>query len=175
MRPNIVRAFAVIVATLSLTCVAAMGFEPMTATIRVSSGALYDYVVIGEHPKANNGFDNAYDTIYPGNLNADMGEPYISIVIPQPEWNPALRELKGDVRSPAKGQKWQLVISSSLAKGTPLKLELQAEGTSLPPALKLMLIEGEGRKKTDLRLGEYIFPAPGAGKTTTLFITAEQP
>ncbi|GFO62798.1 hypothetical protein GMPD_07170 [Geomonas paludis] len=149
-----------------------MGFEPMTATIRVSSGSLYDYVVIGEHPKADNGFDNAYDTIHPGNLNADMGEPYISTVIPQPKWKPAMRELKGDVRSPAKNQQWQLVISSSLAKGTPLTLELQAEGSSLPPALKLILID---KKNIDLRQGEYVFPAPGPGKTTTFFITAEQP
>ena len=152
-----------------------MGFQPMTATIRVSNGSLYDYVVIGEHPKASNGFDNAYDTISPGNLNADMGEPYISIIIPQPQWKPALRELRGDLRSPAKSQQWQLAISSSLAKGTPFKLELQAEGSALPQAMKLILKEREGKKETDLRGGEYSFAAPGPGKTTTLFITAEQP
>ena len=78
-----------------------MGFDPMTATIRVSSNSLYDYVVIGERPQATDGFDNAYDTISPGNLNADMGQPFISVIIPHPEWKPAMREMRGDIRSPA--------------------------------------------------------------------------
>src|SRR5689334_23135475 len=102
-----------------LTSVASLGFEPMEATIRVSNGSLYDYVVIGEHPQATDGFDNAYDTVSPGNLNADMGQPYISVVIPQPEWKPAMRKMRGDIRSPAKKQEWKIAISSSLPKGTP--------------------------------------------------------
>lgn len=152
-----------------------MAFEPMTATIRVSQGSLYDYVVIGEHPKATDGFDNAYDTISPGNLNQDLGEPYISVIIPQPEWKPAMRELRGDLRSPARSQQWQLTISSSLPQGTPLKLELQAEGSTLTKAVALMLKENTGKVVVDLKTGSYLIPAPGPGKKANLFIIAEQP
>ena len=81
---------AVIITIICLTSVAAMGFDSMTATIRVSNNSLYDYVIIGEHPQATDGFDNAYDTISPGNLNADMGQPFISVIIPHPEWKPAM-------------------------------------------------------------------------------------
>ena len=93
------RIIASIIATICLTSVAAMGFEPMTAIIRVSNGSMYDYVIIGEHPKATDGYDNAYDTISPGNLDTDMGQPFISVIIPHPDWKPAMRELRGDICS----------------------------------------------------------------------------
>jgi len=161
-------------ATILLTSVAAMGFEPMTAIIRVSNGNLYDYVVIGEHPKATDGYDNAYDTISPGNLNADMGEPYISTVVSHPDWKPAMRELRGDIRSLAKQHEWHMVVTSSLPAETPLKLELQADRTNLPERLKLMLREWDG-KETDLRASNFTFPAPKPGIKTELLIIAEQP
>jgi hypothetical protein len=166
---------AAIMTTICLTGVAAMGFEPMTATIRVSNGSLYDYVIIGEHQKATNGFDNAYDTISPGNLNADMGQPFISVIVPQPEWKPAMRELRGDIRSLSKRQEWPLTITSSLAKGTPLSIVLQTEGTTLPQGVRLTLHDGKTKKGTDLRTGTYTLPSPGLGTTSKLFIIAEQP
>ena len=43
----------------------AMAFEPMTATIRVSNGALYDYVVIGENPAATDGPFRCSRTVAP--------------------------------------------------------------------------------------------------------------
>ena len=145
----------------------------MTATIRVSNGSLYDYVGIGERPEATDGFDNAYDTISPGNLNATMGEPYISVIILHPEWKPAMREMRGDVRSLAKRQEWQISITSSLAKGTPLAVALQPGQSRLPQAVKLIL--RNKKKGTDLRTESYSLPAPGPGTTSTLSIIAEQP
>ena len=153
MNKNI-RCIIAIITTICLTSVAAMGFEPMTATIRVMNGSLYDYVIIGEHPKATDGYDNAYDTISPGNLNATMGQPFISVIITHPEWKPALRELRGDIRSLAQRQEWVLVIGSSLAKGTPLTVALQSGQRSLPQAVKLTLRNKD--TDIDLKTGIYI-------------------
>jgi hypothetical protein len=153
---------------------AAMGFEPMTATIKVMNGSLYDYVIIGEHPNATDGYDNAYDTISPGNLNADMGQPYISVIISHLNWKPALREMRGDIRSLAKRQEWQLIISSSLPKGTPLNIALQKKVSTLPQGMKLTLKEDATSKEHDLGKWSYMIAAPGPGTTTRLLIIAEQ-
>jgi hypothetical protein len=150
-----------------------MGFEPMTATIRVSNGSLYDYVVIGEHPKATDDFDNAYDTISPGNLNAGMGEPYISVIVLHPEWKPAMREMRGDIRSLAKKQEWQISIISSLAEGTPLVVALMSDQSSLQKAIKLTL--KDDKNDIDLKIGQYTIPAPGPGTKSRILIVAEQP
>ena len=163
---------ALLATALSLIATAALGFSPLTAKVRVSSGTLYDYVIIGEHPKATDGFDNAYDTISPGNLNASMGQPFISVIIPHPEWKPAARELRGDIRTPAKQQQWRLSIKSSLPKDTPLTVTLQADGTILPTGATLTVTDNNQR--IDLKQGVTI-PAAGPGETTTLNIIADQP
>ncbi|QXE92730.1 hypothetical protein KP001_09490 [Geomonas subterranea] len=154
------------------TAVAAMGFEPMTATVRVSSGQLYDYVVIGEHPGATDSFDNAYDIISPGNLNADMGDPFISAVVSHPEWRPA-REMRGDTRSPAKKKQWDVSVTSSLAKGTPLVVSIVPEESRLPK--QATIAAKEGNTQVDLTNNEYILSAPGPGSVARLKIVAEQP
>jgi hypothetical protein len=170
-----VRSIAAVITIICLTSVAAMGFESMTAAIRVSNDSLYDYVIIGEHPKATDGYDNAYDTISPGNLNADMGQPFISAVIAHPDWKPAIRELRGDIRSMAQRQEWQLVITSSLPKGTPLDVALQADRTTLPKGVKLTLKDETAKKETNLKAGNFIIPAPEPGTPTKLLVIAEQP
>lgn len=172
------RLLSALFAVILMTGTAAFAFEPMSANIMVSSGALYDYVVVGENPRATDGFDNAYDTISPGNLNADMGSPFISVIVPHPDWKPAFRELRGDIRSTAKRQEWQLSITSSLPEGTPLSLSLQAEETSLPARVKLTVRKQgkEGKVLADLsKAEEFTLPAPGPGKKGTLFVVAEQP
>ena len=173
MRINLARHAAVVVITICLSCAAAMGSEPMTATVRVSSGDLYDYVVVGEHSKATDGYDNAYDTISPGNLNADMGQPFISAAIHHPDWKQALRELRGDLRPVAKKQQWLISIRSSLAKGTPLAVSLQSQRSGLPQAVKLIL--RDQAEEIDLRAEDYTIPAPGPGKTVKIIVIAEQP
>jgi len=156
------------------TCTAALCLEPMRATVRVSNGTLYDYVVIGENPKATDGYDNAYDTISPGNLNADMGASYISAVVVHPDWEPAKRELRGDIRSLAKRQEWRVVISTSLPAGAPLNVELQPDRLLLPERATLTIRGGNG-KITDLRTSNFTFSAPATGIKTELVIIAEQP
>jgi len=164
-----------IIALICLNAAAALGFQPMAATVRVENGTLYDYVNIGEQPKATDGYDNAYDTISPGNLNADMGLPFISAVIVHPEWKAGLRELRGDMRPPAKRQEWQLLITSSLARGTPLTVGLQPEQSRLPKGVQLILREKAGGKEINLTAGKSEIPAPGPGAKSTLHIIAEQP
>lgn len=161
-----------IIAVILATGTAAMGFEPMAATIKISSGSLYDYVFIGENRRATDGYDNAFDTISPGNLNADLGEPFLSVVMLHGDWKAGTRELRGDVRSLAKHQKWHLCVSSSLPAGTPLKVEL-AERGALPKGITLTLWDAE--RKIDLgRSGECLISAPGPGKQAEIIITAEQ-
>lgn len=172
---RIERYIALIITLLCLTSVAAYAFEPMTATIRVSNGTLYDYVVIGEHPLATDGFDNTYDTISPGNLNAAMGQPYISAIVPHPDWKPAMREMRGDIRSLAKRQEWQLFITSSLPEGTPLNVALRKAESALPQAMKLTLRENKPKLDHDLRKSSYMLKAPGSGAIIRLLIIAEQP
>ena len=173
-----IRFLALASAGIFLTGTAAMAFQPLSAAIKVSEGALYDYVVIGENTSATDGFDNAYDTISPGNLNADMGSPFISVIIPHPEWKPAFRELRGDIRGIAKRQEWQLSITSSLPKGTPLTLALQEEGSSLPAGVKLT-VKDHGKAGKVLgeltKAGEFTLPAPGPGKKGAVLVVAEQP
>ena len=163
------------VAVVSLCSVAAMGFEPITATIRVSNGALYDYVVIGEHHNATDGFDNAYDTVSPGNLNADMGEPFISVIIAHPDWKPAARELRGDVRLPGKRQEWELAIRSSLPKGETLKVALDPKRGVPPKSVRLTLKGSRDVKEEELAGGARTLSAPGPGKTLYVTVVAEQP
>ena len=171
---NILRLIGILsLAFLLLPTVAAMGFEPMTAAIRVSSGKLYDYVVIGENPKASDGYDNAYDTISPGNLNASMGEPFINAIVVHNDWKLAMRELRGDIRSPAKKQVWEVSVTSSLHKGTPLLVAIQSDRTHLPQVMKLTL--KDNGKDLDMKTGGYTLIAPGPGTTSRLLIIAEQP
>jgi len=169
-----IRYIAAIITAICLTSVAAMGFESMTATIRVSNNSLYDYVIIGEHPKATDGFDNAYDTISPGNLNADMEQPFISVIIPHPEWKPVMREMRGDIRSLARKQEWQLAITSSRPKGTLLNVALKKEESNLPPGVKLTLKEDATKAEHNLGAHSYMITAPGPGAITKLLICVEQ-
>ena len=161
------------VTSIGLSPLAGLAFEEMSATIRVSNGALYDYVIIGEHLLASDGFDNAYDTISPGNLNSDMGLPFISAVIAQPDWKPAMRELRGDIRVPARKQQWQIRINSSLDKGTPLAVTLQPGPGATSQRFGVTL--SDNKKSTDLRTGTYNVPAPGPGGTAELVVSVEQP
>ncbi len=160
------------IAFICLTSAAAMGFESMTATIQVSSGTLYDYVIIGEHPRATDGYDNTYDTISPGNLNADMGLSYISMLIIHPEWK-RFQDLRGDIRSPSQKQEWQLAISSSLPKGTPLTVALLKEKSKLPGGVKMTLLKDK-QTTIDLAAGNCTLPAPGPGTRTTAILIVEQ-
>jgi hypothetical protein len=171
----ILRHIAIAAILVCLTSAAALGFEAMTATVRVSSGSLYDYVVIGEHPAATDGYDNPYDTLSPGNLNASMGLPYIAAVLVHPEWKKMTRELRGDIRSVAKRQEWQLSLNSTLPKGTPLTVALQRDKTVVPKGMKLTLRDAATGKETNLVTGSCTVPAPGQGATAQLNIIAEQP
>jgi hypothetical protein len=84
-----------------------------------------------------------------------------------------MREMRGDIRSLAIKQEWQLAITSTLPKGTPLTVELQTEGTILPQGVRLTL--RDKKKEIDLKVGNYSIQAPGPGTTYELLVIAEQP
>lgn len=169
MKKSLALAFAI-----TSLAVPAAASEPLTATVKVACRGVYDYVVLGEHPKASDGFDNAYDTISPGNLNADMGEPFVTVVSEPGEGRKGARELRGDVRLPAKRRTWRLAVSSSLPEGTPLEVTLVGEESSLPAGARLYLSEGGEAPGRDFS-SRATLPAPGPGRRRALFITVEQP
>lgn len=150
----------------------AFAVEPMAATIKVSGGGVYDYVVIGESPKASDGFDNAYDTLAPGdNLNAT----YISSYFSHPEWGAAKTTFRGDIRTLAEKQEWALSFYSTLSSGTPLTVELQPGMNVLPQGLRLTIKDSGNTTSANLIDGHLTLTAPAPGITSQLIITAEQP
>ncbi|UPU37858.1 hypothetical protein M1B72_09160 [Geomonas paludis] len=153
---------------------AAWGLEAFKARIQVSSGGLYDYVLIGERPEASDDYDNAYDIVSPGNLNASMGEGFINAVVSHPEWKPALQELRGDMRSASKKQQWILVVTSSLERETTLRVELKPEAGALPTNVRLVLRDEDGGKAVVLSEAPYLVPAPGKKQQLKFELTAEQ-
>jgi hypothetical protein len=169
------RTISAVIIIFCITAVAAHAFEPMTATIWVTCESMYDYVVIGEHPQATDGYDNAFDTISPGNLNADMGQPFISVLILHPEWKSYQQELRGDIRSPAKRHEWEITITSSLPEGSPLNVALRKGESTLPLDMKLTLKENKTGNEHNLRKSSYMIQAAGPGISTKLLIIAEQP
>ena len=104
-----------------------------------------------------------------------MGRPFISVVVSHPDWKPAMRELRCDIRSLAKRQEWQLMISSSLPKGTPLNVAFRKKESTLPQGMRLALKEDGAVKEHDLGRWSYMIEAPGPGATTRLLVIAEQP
>lgn len=155
-----------------LSPVLALAVEPMAAVIRVSGGNVYDYVVIGESSRATDGFDNAYDTLSPGD---SLNTTYISTWFSHPEWAAAKSTFRGDIRTLAEKQEWILIIASTLPTGTPLTVGLQAGLNVLPQGLQLT-IKDTGNTTTVNLIGDHLtLASPAPGSITQLIITAIQP
>jgi hypothetical protein len=159
-----------IIATLLLP-VAAFAFEPMAATIKISGAGIYDYILIGESPRATDGFDNAYDTMSPGD---SLNTNYISSYISHPEWGAIKNNFRGDIRSIAETQEWTITIASSLPAGTPLNVELQTGLNILPQGLQLTIKDIGNTTSANLINGRLSISSPAPGATTQLIITAQQ-
>lgn len=150
----------------------ALAVEPMAATVKVSGGGVYDYVVIGESPKATDGYDNAYDTLSPGD---SLNSTYISTYFSHPEWAAVKKTFRGDIRTLAEKQEWSLSIASTLPVGTPLTVELQPGLNILPQGLQLTIKDIGNTTSANLIGGTYSLVSPASGTTTQLIITVLQP
>jgi len=158
-------------ATACLFPLSVSAFEPMSAKIKVSSGKLYDYVVIGEHAKATDGFDNAFDSISPsGNLNT----AYINTYIAHPEWGEIKKNFKGDTRSISAVQEWTVSVASTLPAGTVLSVALKEGRNILPAGMKLTARDIGNTVSVDMATGTLQIPAPGPSATSMIVITARQ-
>lgn len=162
----------ILAAAACLCPLSALAVEPMAATIKVSGGGVYDYVVIGESPKATNGFDNAYDTLSPGD---SLNSTYISAYFSHPEWGAVKSNFRGDIRTLAEKQEWNLSIASTLPAGTPLTVELQPGLNILPQGLQLTVSDTGNTTTATLTGGTYTLASPASGTATQLIITALQP
>jgi hypothetical protein len=162
----------ILAAAACLSPLSALAMEPMAATIKISGGGVYDYVIIGESLKATDGFDNAYDTLSPGD---SLNNVYINSYFSHPEWGAAKAAFRGDIRSLKEKQEWNLSIASTLPFGTPLTVELQAGLNVLPQGLQLSIRDSGNTTTANLIGGHLSLTSPGQGNTAQLIITAEQP
>jgi hypothetical protein len=141
---------AFIVAT---TCTAVPASADMKAKIKVSGGGTYDYFIIGEMAAATDGFDNAYDSFYPG---GNMNDTYIMSYLPHPEWGTVKPEFRSDMRSVADIQEWLAGVYTNLPNNTVLTLSLM-EGTSIPAGYTLTVEDTENGLTADLQASSYSF------------------
>lgn len=172
MKKNIKQIINILAAAACLSPLTAVAYEPLAAKIKVSSGTVYDYVSIGEKAKATDGYDNAFDSMSPGdNLNAI----YINSYLSHPEWGQLKSTFKGDIRSIAEKQEWTITIASTLPAGTDLTVALKEGRNLLPAGLKLIAQNNSSNVSADLVTGALHIPAPGGTATTLITVTAIQP
>lgn len=148
----------------------ARAYQPLAATVKVSGGSAYDYVIIGESPLATDGFDNAYDTIAPG---GSLNGVWITAYFDHPEWNAVKRQFRGDIRSASPSQTWLLTVEHNLPAGTPCTISLDSRTSIVPFYAGITLIDLKSGDKADLKTGSYTFAA--AVGPRTFAITIEQP
>lgn len=172
MKTAVLHSILTLAAIACLVPAAALAFEPMAATVRVSGGGVYDYVVIGESPKATDGFDNAYDTLAPsGSLNST----YISTYFNHTDWKAPKTTFRGDIRSMAEKQEWILNVVSTLPAGTPLKVELTPGLNVLPEKVALTITNPTTSITSDLKTGSLTLVAPAPGAILQLTLSVQQP
>lgn len=140
----------------------------MRAKIKVSGGGTYDYFIVGEMDGATDGFDNAYDSLYPaGNMN----ETYIMSSFYHPEWAVVKSEFRADTRSVADIQQWDVDIYTNLPNGTMLTMSLM-EGSKLPADYTLTIEDTATGQQTDMRTGEHSFTVTDNTSLKTFKVTA---
>jgi len=161
------RSILIILALCAFPSLAA-AYQSLAATVRVSSGSTYDYVIIGESPLATDGFDNAYDTIAPG---ASLNNVWISAYFDHPEWNAVKRQFRGDIRSAAASQTWVLTVEQNLPAGTFCTISLDAVASILPMNAGIILTDPKGGATVDLKAGSYTFAATAGPSTFDITIT----
>lgn len=146
--------------------------EPLAALIRISNGAVYDSVVVGENFKATDGYDNLFDTFSAG---ASLNDTYISAWFDHPEWQQVKSQFRGDIRSIAETQEWTVSVVSTFPAGTPLTVEIDNRLNILPHDLQLTVKNaGAATSASLLAGGKFVFQASAPGATSQLIINAQQ-
>jgi hypothetical protein len=164
MTKHILRIFTII-GVISLCAVEASAMSDFTAKIRVSGGGTYDYCVIGMNQAATDGFDNAYDALAPG---FNMNDTYLSCVISHPDWNTVKIDFRGDIRATKPSETWSITVRTNLPAGTPLTMEVEQDGNSLPQNALIVVDDAANGKRADLTAGPYEFSSTGSTMSFTI-------
>lgn len=143
----------------------------MKATLQVSGGGIYDYVVVGMMDKATDGFDNAYDAFAPvGNMN----DTYIKTTIAHPEWYTVKSEFRSDIRSIKELQEWTIAVYTNLPAGTPLTIALKDDASTVPADYTLTVQDIDTGVVADLKTGSYSFTVSASGVTKDFKVVAAE-
>jgi hypothetical protein len=138
--------------------------EDMKASVKVTGGGTYDYVVVGGVTGAEEGLDYLYDIIYP---SPNLNDSFIATSIPHPEWGAVKDEFRADMRPAETDQSWTMAVSSNLPAGTPLKLDLDGETSVVPEGYTLSVTDVETGDVVSLDGAtpyEFVVPAGGIPK-----------
>lgn len=146
----------------------AAAYQSLAATVKISSGNSYDYVIIGESPLATDGFDNAYDTISPG---GSLNSFWINSYFDHPEWNGVKRQFRGDIRSTAASQTWTLTVEQKLPADALCTISYDAVASLLPITAAMKLVDPKSGAIVDLKTDSYTFVATAAPSTFSITIT----
>ena len=136
--------------------------------ITASGGGIYDYVIIGMAPGATDGLDYVYDVFTPG---YGLNDSYIYAFIPHPEWGAVKADFRDDIRSMKNHDEWTIGITSNLPAGTPMTLQLEAEGAG--KGVKVEAIDADSGVAANLIKSAVAFSAPGDGVVKYFTVTLD--
>jgi FlaG/FlaF family flagellin (archaellin) len=129
--------------------------QRVEVAIETRSGSLYDYILIGMHPDATDGLDNAFDTVTPG---MGLGGQYIQMVVPHSDWASVKTDFRTDFRSMKKSETWETIITTDLPEGTPLTMSIDQEQSKIPAGYSVIVEDMATGIVQDLEKAAHVFP-----------------
>jgi hypothetical protein len=145
--------------------------QDVEVAIEARAGNLYDYILIGMNRAATDGLDNAYDTVTPGQ---GVGEQYVLMVVPHPDWNSVKTDFRTDFRALKNSETWDASITTNLPDGTPLILSIDHEQTKLPAGYVVTVEDMATGIVQDLEQGAYVVPVKAGGIPRQIRINLER-
>lgn len=126
--------------------------------LSVHAGDLSDQVYIGTSRSATEGFDNEYDLLKP----PPIGEEYLYVSMPRPEWGSSSGIYGVDIRPHGRASGWEFVVQSSEPNR---EISLRWPNIQqLPRSVNPVLIDLQTNERRYLRTsGSYTFRASQGG------------
>jgi len=165
---------AAVIAMLNDQALAAKNSEKQKGVeiaIETRAGKVYDYVLIGLHKDATDGLDNAYDTLTPG---LGVGDHYILMVVPHPEWSSVKTDFRTDFRSMKTSDTWEATVTTSLPDETPLTMSIDQEQSKIPEGYSVTVEDMLTGAVQALEQGAYVFPVKSSGIARQFRITVSK-
>jgi len=145
--------------------------QNVEVAIETRAGSVYDYILIGMHHDATDGLDNAYDTVTPGQ---GVGDRYILMVMPHPDWKSVKTDFRTDFRAMKKLEIWEAMVTTNLPDGTPLTMSIDREQSKLPAGYAVIIEDMVTGAAQNLEKGAYVFPVKTSGLAQQFRITLKK-